>query len=90
MNTEQISLRVMLYALREAENALADYVPKLEAQGAFMGYGHSVLKVVRSAITVAEARVRAEAEVPRSEPQTQTDGAAGTPKTPHSSGSGSG
>jgi len=44
----------LLAALKEAENALADYVPTLEKQGAMMGYGSSVLKIVRETIAKAE------------------------------------
>jgi hypothetical protein len=44
----------MLYALKEAENALSDYVPTLEAAGGTMGYGRSVLHVIQVAIAKAE------------------------------------
>lgn len=37
-------------ALVEAENALADYVPQLEAKGSMLGYGRSVLRNIRAAI----------------------------------------
>lgn len=43
-------LRGQRLALIEAENALADYIPQLEAKGATLAYGHSVLRLVRAAL----------------------------------------
>jgi hypothetical protein len=40
-------------ALREAENALLDYVERLEQQGCVMGYGRAVIKKVQEALVVA-------------------------------------
>ena len=37
-------------ALEEAENALLDYVPRLEAYGSVMGYGRGVLRKIREAL----------------------------------------
>ena len=37
-------------ALDEAENALLDYVPRLEAYGNTMGYGRGVLRKIREAL----------------------------------------
>jgi hypothetical protein len=34
--------------IREAENALADYIPQLEAKGSMLHYGHSVLAQLRA------------------------------------------
>lgn len=42
-----------LAALKEAENALADYVQQLEAAGGSMNYGHAVLRQIRAAIAQA-------------------------------------
>ena len=47
---------VMLEALKEAENALADYIPTIEAKGASLNYGRKVLELVRVAIAFAEGR----------------------------------
>lgn len=45
----------LLEALREAENALADYVSTIEKKmGASLNYGHAVLRKVRAAIKAAE------------------------------------
>jgi len=33
--------------LKEAENALTDYIDTLEKQGASLNYGHSVLKKIQ-------------------------------------------
>ena len=41
-------------ALREAENALADYVPTLAAKGSVMAYGEYVLAKARSALEEKE------------------------------------
>ena len=43
----------LLEALKEAENALADYIPTIERTGASLNYGHSVLKKARAAIAKA-------------------------------------
>jgi len=43
----------LLYALREAENALADYIPTIEKAGASLNYGHAVLNRTRAAIAAA-------------------------------------
>lgn len=40
-------------ALREAENALADYIPSLEKHGASLNYGHSVMRKARTALAKA-------------------------------------
>ena len=37
-------------ALDEAENALLDYVPRLEAYGHTLGYGRGVLRKIREAL----------------------------------------
>jgi len=44
----------LLNVLKEAENALADYIPSLEKSGAMLGYGRSVLQQARAAIAKAE------------------------------------
>jgi len=46
----------LLAALKEAENALADYIPTLERSGASLNYGHSVLAAARAAIQKAESQ----------------------------------
>lgn len=47
----------LLRALREAENALADYIPTIEKNtGASLNYGHSVLTMVRAAIRATEPK----------------------------------
>lgn len=43
----------LLEALREAENALADYIPTIEKSGASLNYGHKVLRQCRAAIKLA-------------------------------------
>jgi hypothetical protein len=40
-------------ALAEALNALLDYVPTLEAKGASLAYGHSVIAHARAALLAA-------------------------------------
>lgn len=47
--------RELIEALREAENALADYIPTIERTGASLNYGRKVLQQVRSAIAKAKA-----------------------------------
>lgn len=42
-------------ALVECENALADYIPQLEARGAALYYGHKVLADARAALNKLEA-----------------------------------
>ena len=42
-------------ALVECENALADYIPQLEARGAALYYGHKVLADARAALAKLEA-----------------------------------
>lgn len=42
-------LTLIYSALDHSENALVDYVERLEKQGATMGYGHQVVVIVRSA-----------------------------------------
>ena len=46
----------ILAALQEAENALLDYVERLEKKGGTMGYGRAVIRQVRAA---AETAVKA-------------------------------
>ena len=46
----------LLAALKEAENALADYIPTIEKTGASLNYGHKVLARCRAAIAKAEGR----------------------------------
>lgn len=43
----------LLEALKEAENALADYIPTIERTGASLNYGHKVLNQARAAIARA-------------------------------------
>ena len=45
----------LLAACREAENALADYVPTLEHAGGLMNYGHAVLRQLRAALAKVDA-----------------------------------
>ena len=47
---QQRAIALQRDALREAENALMDYIPQLEAKGSMMNYGHSVLAQVRAAL----------------------------------------
>ena len=42
-------LTLIYSSLDHSENALVDYVERLEKQGATMGYGHQVIIIVRSA-----------------------------------------
>jgi hypothetical protein len=44
----------MVLALKEAENALLDYVGTLEDQGGTMGYGRSVLRQLREVLKQVE------------------------------------
>lgn len=46
--------RLMEDALKECLNALEDYVPTLERQGATMGYGNAVIAQARAAIAKAQ------------------------------------
>jgi hypothetical protein len=46
----------LLEALKEAEDALADYIPSLEKNGAMLNYGRSVWQRVKAAIAKAEGR----------------------------------
>lgn len=46
----------LLWAAREALNALLDYVPQLEAHGASLHYGRSVIADVTKAIAKAEGK----------------------------------
>lgn len=46
----------LLEALKEAENALADYIPTLERRGGMMNYGRKVLAQVSAAIAKAEGQ----------------------------------
>lgn len=46
----------LLAALKEAENALADYIPTIERTGASLNYGHATLRLVRAAIANAETK----------------------------------
>lgn len=48
----------LLAALREAENALADYIPTIEKTGAALNYGHAVLRQARAAIRRATGEKR--------------------------------
>lgn len=41
-------------ALREAHNALLDYVERLERQGCVMGYGKVVIRLVQGALVAGE------------------------------------
>ncbi|MEM7416758.1 MAG: hypothetical protein AAF389_14730 [Gemmatimonadota bacterium] len=47
-------LAPLLEAAKSAENAMLDYVPRLEDQGCTMGYGRAVLRELRAAIATAE------------------------------------
>ena len=44
----------LVEVLTEAENALADYIPTIERDGAVLNYGHSVLQQVRLALAKAK------------------------------------
>lgn len=44
-----IALHIASHALAEADNALTDYVDRLEKQGGMMGYGRSVIAKVKMA-----------------------------------------
>jgi len=46
----------LLHVSKEALNALLDYVPQLEAKGATMGYGNSVIRQLAAAIAKAGGR----------------------------------
>ena len=48
-----VDIPYMVTALSEAENALTDYIDQLEKQGATCGYGRSVVKLIRKAISGA-------------------------------------
>jgi hypothetical protein len=48
--------KALLAALKEAENALADYIPTIEKTGASLNYGHRVLRQCRAAIAKAEGQ----------------------------------
>ena len=48
-NEARAALALSLHALLEADNALTDYVDRLEKQGGMMGYGRSVIAKVRLA-----------------------------------------
>lgn len=43
----------LIGALGDCLNALLDYVPRLEANGASLNYGHSVIARARSALSAA-------------------------------------
>lgn len=43
----------MVIVLKEAENALADYIPTIEKTGASLNYGHSVLLQIRKMLVFA-------------------------------------
>lgn len=50
LTDQQRLLSIQRDALREAENALMDYVPQLEAKGSMLNYGHSVLRQIAAAL----------------------------------------
>ena len=48
----------LLEALLEAENALSDYIPTIERTGAYLNYGHKVLRTARAAIAKATGETK--------------------------------
>lgn len=56
LDEQQALDRITIDVLRNAENALSDYVQQLEAKGASLYYGHSVIKRVRALIEVLESK----------------------------------
>ena len=46
----------LVAALVECEDALTDYIPKMERRGDILGYGHKVLTQARAALAAAQAR----------------------------------
>lgn len=46
----RLQAKVSLDALKNAENALADYIPTIERSGASLHYGRLVLREVRAVI----------------------------------------
>lgn len=48
----------LLAILEQAENALADYIPRIEATGAHLNYGHMVLANIRAALKARNTRTQ--------------------------------
>lgn len=51
---EKAALVVANAAMKEAKNALLDYVDKLEKQGGFMFYGKTVIRQLDISIKIAD------------------------------------
>ncbi len=58
VNTEEAEKEMMIIqsALIHSENELLDYVDTSERNGATMGYGRSVIKMVRAAMVVTHSK----------------------------------